>query len=201
MAGSKAMNHRRRATGRLALLAPFAAVLAGCGDMPAANAPEAGARDHFSLHTEGGVVSAEVTPSVVSGDGVSFERFSEADGTFLRGSAFGKPIYLTIEPHRAVGIVGDQPFELRVEPVGDSLHFTGTERGKPADFWFGPREIRGRVASCGYELTRAGEAYQGSSACARPSRQTSVEVPRSLERWAPPELGAVLGIFLGAPHG
>jgi hypothetical protein len=186
---------------RAALALPLVLVAAGCGDAPGANAPEASA-DHLSVHTDrGGFVSALVTAREVSGQDVSFGRYTEDDGRFVRGTAFGRPVYLTVEPDRTVGTFGTQPFQLHVEPAAAGLHFTGTVAGKPSDFWFGPREIRGTVGACGYELSFVAGAYQGSSGCASSPRMTSVEVPVSLSKWSPPELGAALAIFLSSQHG
>lgn len=186
---------------RAALAFALLAVAAGCGDFPGANAPEASAGDHLSLHTDrGGFVSALVTAREVSGQDVSFGRYAEPDGRFVRGTAFGRPVYLSVEANRTVGSFGNQPFHLDVEPRADALHFTGVVNGRPSDFWFGPREIHGTVGACGYELERVGDAYQGSSGCARSPRMTSVEVPASLSRWSPPELGAALAI-LSSQHG
>ncbi len=189
-------------TSRLSITALFVVAVAGCGDAPTANAPEASTPDHFSLHTQdGGALSVLVTPTAASGSDVSFARYTETDGEFVRGSAFGKPIYLTLEPDRAVGVLGAQAFDLKVLAEGDRLHFTGVVGGKSSDFWFGPREITGKVGLCGYELHRVADAYQGSSGCSASMRITSVEVPASLLRWSPPELGAALGIFLSGERG
>ena len=187
---------------RAALALPLLVLAAACGDAPGASAPEASAGDHLSVHTDtGGFVSALVTPSEVSGQDVSFGRYAEQDGRFVRGTAFGKAVYLTVAGDRTVGSFGSQPFALNVEPSADALHFTGVVNGRPSDFWFGPREIHGTVGACGYELKRVGDAYQGSSGCASSPRMTSVEVPVSLSRWSPPELGAALAIFLSSQHG
>jgi hypothetical protein len=184
----------------LAPIAALALAIGGCGDAPAANAPEAASRDHFSVRTQdGGALSVLVTPSAADGERVSFGRFREHDGDFVRGSAFGKPVFLTVEQHRAFGLLGAQPFDLHVEPAGDALHFTGLVGGKPSDFWFSPRALHGKVGTCGYELQRKGDAYEGSTGCVASPRFISVEVPNTLARWSPPELGAVLAIFLSNP--
>jgi hypothetical protein len=152
----------------------------------------------LSLRTDGGAVVVRVGDAEIVGSDVSLGRFAEAEGTAIRGRAFGRPVNLDATDGRVAGLFGGRPVDLSVARHGGALHVEGLSRGEPTSFVLGPRVLQGRVGRCSYELQRRGElGYEGRRSCGGPTERVTLRIPTMLACWSDEARAASLAILLG----
>jgi len=155
--------------------------------------------DYFFRGGDGRVINATIGPRSAIGPFVNVAHVAHVDeeeGQALRGVMFGKPVLLSLSPGHAIGLWGAEPMRVEVHRQEKRLHVEGLVRSKITDLWIGPETMTGTIGSCGFDLTRKGPAYEGTSSCNDQIELNSVVIPGSLLAWDDAAFGAMMALLL-----
>jgi hypothetical protein len=140
----------------------------------------------YSVGDEVGV--AEVNRDGLVGTEVNLRKLSGR----LTGSVGTQPVMMKLEPSRVEGHIGDNPIELDVVRVAETLQITGVFGDKAVALEVGSDQIDGHVGPCSLRLTPEQGIYLGQIGCGGPPRAVRLTVPASLVAQPDDELAAML---------
>lgn len=149
---------------------------------------------HLQLQTPGQSVIARVTDKDISGPELQLSYAPDS----MRGRAYGRAVDLRIQGDHIGGLIDNVPVNMRLEQEDDGeLEAKGTFAGVTTNLEIGPEELKGRVASCAYELKAKEQRYEGSRSCGgTPEYGVFVEIPPSLSRSGAPTKMAAVALLL-----
>ncbi len=154
------------------------------------------ANPYLSLRTPEGVIVARVSDARIVGPNIRITR----DVKTLRGSAFGRTVFLGLNGNEVGGTVGRELSRLSFEHKGDVLEAEGAFYGNFTRLSLSAQGLSGMVGTCSYELKAIGQGvYRGSRTCGDPlERPTPVVlvVPYTLVGQGPAMTLAALMLFL-----
>lgn len=160
---------------RLGMFAALA-LIASCAHAP----PEPEDVSSFTLNSNRSAYTATLTPSQVTGAQFQVSRFP---GGF-RGTVFGAPVDLRVQPEAVTGSVGAAPVSLHLDRIGQQNQITriqGLYGGHLSDLQVSTDGIQGKIGRCSYSLTQQAGVYSGQSVCGGAKEQpTVVDVPAEL---------------------
>lgn len=177
------------------LLAATAVVAAGCAHTGAGKL-NTGTHD-FSISGAGFETTARVTTSGLQGPQIDVGRYD--NGNTFRGTAFHRPVDLTVSNGSVKGLWGRIPFTLDVsDPTPQGFKVNGLIAGVPSAFSVSPDRIEGTIGHCAYDLGRSGNTYLGSRSCRGAIDQVTLRVPESMAEWSDADVAVALSLLLPA---
>ena len=168
----------------------FLAILQAASVSMVATAPT----DEFVVEAPGRVLPVKVAGDSLTGPVVQ----AKWSGNSLRGSAFNRPLDLTINGDRIEGLIAGRQVNVHVTQTASGLRLQGLYGGQPTDITIGQTHIDGHIGMCGYSMNTSGEIYRGTRQCGRAvNGQASLQIPRQLASAPPMRMAADLAVLLG----
>ena len=165
----------------VAVLALPVVTAVGCAHGSTANT-RAGSQQ-FALWGSGFETTARVNADGATGPQVDIGRYD--DGATFRGSAFGRPVDISVTADTVRGEWRSTPLNLEVTTRNPrDFQVTGEIAGVPSTFSLDPERIQGTIGHCVYDLGWSGNSYVGTRSCHGGVQSVTMSLPASVSEWS-----------------
>ena len=177
----------------VAVLALPVVTAVGCAHGSTANT-RAGSQE-FALWGSGFETTARVNADGATGPQVDIGRYD--DGATFRGTAFGRPVDVSVTADTVRGEWGSTPLNLEVVTRNPrDFQVTGEIAGVPSTFSFDVDRIQGTIGHCAYHLRWSGTSYVGSRSCRDGVQSVTMSLPASVSDWSSADTALLMALLM-----
>jgi len=151
--------------------------------------------EEFALWGSGFETTAQVNGDGAQGPQVDVGRYD--DGATFRGTAFGRPVDVSVTADTVRGEWGSTPLNLEVTSrTPHDFQVTGEVAGVPSTFSFDPERIQGTIGRCAYDLSWSGKSYVGTRSCRGGIQSVTMSLPASVSQWSSADTALLMALLM-----